>query len=260
MEIYCKDINNMANKKVHLKILRQKDPDSKPYWESFEVPYKEKLNVVSALMEIQSNPVNIKGEKVNPVVWECNCLEEVCGACTMMINGEPKQGCSALIDNLKQPIRLEPLTKFPVVRDLMIDRQKMFDALEKIKGWIPIDGTFPIHQSAPRISPKEWDLNYEFSRCMTCGCCMEACPQYSQNMDFIGPAPLGQTWLFNQHPTGKYSKEERLHAIMGKGGITDCGNAQNCIEVCPKEISLTKAIGDLGRQTTFQFFKDILLD
>ena len=65
--------------------------------------------------------------------------------------------------------------------------------------------------------------------------------------------------LFNNHPTGKFDQEDRLHAIMGPGGLTDCGNAQNCVAVCPKEIRITDAIAKLGRQTTSQALKDIFV-
>jgi len=247
----------MKPENIRVRIKRQDSPQTKPYWQEFAVPYRERHNVVSLLMAIRENPVTSAGERVAPPVWDCNCLEEVCGACSMNINGKPRQACSALVDQLEQPLVLEPLTKFPVVRDLMVDRRRMFEALLKVKAWIPIDGAYDVHTGAPRISPKEWEINYVFSRCMTCGCCMEACPQFHEGSSFIGPAPLGQVWLFNNHPTGKYFREERLHAIMGDGGITDCGNAQNCVEVCPKEIPLTTAIADLGRQTTLQWLKDL---
>ena len=87
--------------------------DSEPYQEEFEVPYRPNMNVISALMEIRRNPVNKKGEKTTPVIWDMNCLEEVCGACSMVINGRPRQSCSALVDQLEQPIRLEPMTYIP---------------------------------------------------------------------------------------------------------------------------------------------------
>ena len=242
---------------IHFKIRRQERPDAQPYWEEFKIPFRADHNVVSALMEIRENPVNLQGKRVEPVAWECNCMEEVCGACAMIINGLPMQSCSTLIKDLQQPVVLEPLTKFPVVRDLMIDRQRMFDGLRQAKAWIHLDGSWDVHVGAPRISPQEWQLNYQFSRCMTCGCCMEACPQYGPELPFIGPAVLGQVRLMNVHPTGKFFRAERLHAIMGPGGLSDCGNAQNCVEVCPKEIPLTTAIGELGRQTTVQMLKDI---
>lgn len=95
-------------------------------------------------MEIRRNPVNIKGEKTTPVVWDMNCLEEVCGACSMVINGRARQSCSAIVDQLEQPIRLEPMNTFPVIRDLQVDRSRMFDNLKRMKAWIPIDGTYDL--------------------------------------------------------------------------------------------------------------------
>lgn len=244
---------------IKVRVKRQDEPDSQPYWDEFELPYRPQHNIVSLLMALRENPVNVKGKTVAPVVYEANCMEEVCGACTMIINGKVMQACSTLVDNLTQPITLEPMSKFPCVRDLQVDRQRMFDALIKVGAWINMDGGFDTHVHSPRISPKEWEVNYDISKCMTCGCCMEACPQVTPGGGFIGPAPVAQVSLFNSHPTGKFDAEDRLHAIMGKGGITDCGNAQNCIEACPKEISLTDAIAKLGRDTTIQAVKDLFL-
>jgi succinate dehydrogenase / fumarate reductase iron-sulfur subunit len=242
---------------LQFRIRRQDRPDSHPYWQEFEIPYRTGHNVVSALREIRMNPVTKSGETVPPVVWESNCMEEVCGACSMLINNVPRQACSSLVDHLKQPIVLEPLSKFPVVRDLLVDRSKIFEGLKKIQAWVEIDGAWDVHMGAPRISPHEWSESYLYSRCMSCGCCMEACPQFASNHAFLGPAVLAQVLLMNTHPTGRYNKQGRLHAIMGEGGLSDCGNAQNCVRVCPKEIPLTTAIGRLGRQVTGQLLKDL---
>jgi len=91
---------------------------------------------------------------------------------------------------------------------------------------------------------------------MTCGCCTEACPQMSDKSKFIGPAALSQARLFNAHPTGARKKEERIHPLMEDGGVGDCGNAQNCKEVCPKNIPLTESIALIGSEATKQAIKD----
>ena len=121
-------------KTVKLIIKRQDNNESKPYEETFEIPYKENLNVIACLMEIRRNPLNAKGEKTSPVTWDMNCLEEVCGACSMVINGRARQACSAIVDQLEQPIRLEPMSTFPVIRDLQIDRSRMFDNLKRMEA------------------------------------------------------------------------------------------------------------------------------
>ncbi|MCU7929406.1 MAG: succinate dehydrogenase iron-sulfur subunit [Candidatus Thiodiazotropha sp. (ex Codakia rugifera)] len=245
------------DKTIDLDIRRQDTPYSPPYWQGFSIPYREGHNVVSALMAIRELPITRNGDRVDPVAWEFNCMEEVCGACSMIINGHPRQACSTLIDTLEQPIRLEPLSKFPIVRDLMVDRSRIFSDLKKVRAWIEIDGAWDIHEGAPRISPEAWKENYLYSRCMSCGCCMEACPQYGPEKVFVGPASLAAVRLMNNHPTGSYLKKQRLHAIMAEGGISDCGNAQNCVRVCPKEIPLTTAIGELGRQSSLQLLRDL---
>src|SRR6202522_3391768 len=125
----------MANtNSVLLKIKRQLTPDAKPSWEQFEIPYKPNMNVTSALMEIAANPVTSDGKKTTPITYDSNCLEEICGSCAMLINGRARMACSALIDNLEQRVRLEPFSKFPVVRDLATDRSVIVENLKAVKA------------------------------------------------------------------------------------------------------------------------------
>lgn len=236
-------------KSIRLKVKRQDGPDKPAYWQEFKLPYRPNMNVISCLMEIQKNPVTADGKTTTPVAWECNCLEEVCGACSMVINGRVQQSCSALVDRLTQPITLEPMTSFPLVRDLVVDRAVMFENLKKVHAWIDIDGTHYLGPG-PKMAPSEQEWAYELSKCMTCGCCLEACPNWHHEGNFIGPAAISQVRLFNAHPSGKMHKDVRLAALMHEGGITDCGNSQNCVEVCPKAIPLTTSIAAMNRDTT----------
>ena len=244
----------MASRNIRLKVLRQDSP-SRPQtkrWEEFDIAWHPQMNVISALMEVQRHPVTIEGKTVPPVVWESSCLEEVCGACTMIVNGRVRQSCTALIDQIapnNEPITLEPMTKFPLVRDLVVDRSRMFEDLKKVKAWVNLDGLHELGPG-PRQSQENQEEAYPLSRCMTCGCCLEACPQVNASSKFIGPAAINQVRLFNLHPSGKMQAAERLESLMGEGGIADCGKAQNCVEVCPKEIPLVDSIAQVSRQTT----------
>src|SRR5262245_6544015 len=99
--------SSSQRKFVHFKIWRQATPDHEGKFEEFKVPYSRGANVISCLMAIQRAPVTAAGEKTTPVVWDSSCLEEVCGSCTMNINGRVRMACSTLIDKLEEPITLE---------------------------------------------------------------------------------------------------------------------------------------------------------
>lgn len=267
--------SNGAPKTFDVRVLRQEGPGQSSYYERYRLDYEPELNIISVLQRIAAKAETADGKQVRPVAWDCNCLEEVCGACTMVINGRVRQGCSALVDNLLKDnpseILLEPMSKFPVLRDLVVDRSRMFHSLKKIHGWIDVDGYYDAGPG-PRQSQQDQERAYPLSQCMSCGCCLEACPQYSKieverrpgeldedyqerkeaayDKGFIGAAAISQVILFNTHPTGNMQKGERLDALMAPGGLQVCGNAQNCVAVCPKEIPLTTSIARAGRSTT----------
>lgn len=267
---------------VIIRILRQDLPGEASYWQQFRIRREPGLNVTAILQRIAADPRTETDELVAPIAYEANCLEEVCGSCTMLINGRTRQACSALVDKLladgSEEIELRPLSKFPVIRDLVVDRRRLFRALEKVRAWIPVDGYYDLG-SGPRQSPQEQQQAYPLSQCMSCGCCLEACPQYNLvqvqrsagesgaefqagedaafDKEFIGAHAMNQVVLFNSHPTGRFNAAERLDAVTAEGGVHICGNAQNCTAVCPKHIPLNDSWGRIGRATTLHFIKKL---
>lgn len=265
---------------VRVRVLRQDAPGKESYWELFDIDYEPEMNVISVLQRIAAKAETVDGKKVSPVAWDCGCLEEVCGSCTMVINGRVRQSCSALVDNLlnenADEIVLEPMSKFPVVRDLVIDRQRLFRALSRVQAWVPVDSYYDMGAGERQLRAAQ-EQNYPLSQCMSCGCCLEACPQFNKieltkesgetdeafeqrksaayDQGFVGAHAISQVMLFNHHPTGKSLASERLDALMGPGGVATCGNAQNCVAVCPKDIPLTTSIARAGRATTIHAVK-----
>jgi succinate dehydrogenase / fumarate reductase iron-sulfur subunit len=263
-----------------VRVLRQDGPGRSSYWERHRIDWEPEMNVISVLQRIAAKATTVDGKRVAPVAWDSNCLEEVCGACTMLINGRVRQACSALVDRLlaEQPgeIELAPMTKFPVLRDLVVDRSRLFRALQKVRAWIPADGYYD-QGRGPLMSQEDQESMYPLSECMSCGCCLEACPQYlkielereegesdeayrerknaAYDRGFIGAHAISQVVLFNRHPTGRNNASQRLDALMDEGGIQVCGNSQNCVAVCPKHIPLTTSIGRAGRATTIRMLK-----
>jgi len=175
------DTSSPRTRTIYLKIKRQDGPGKSKRWETFAVPVEPGANVISCLQWIAAHPVTSDGKQTTPVIWDACCLEEVCGACSMVINGRVRQSCSCLLDEYAphdgDTITLEPMTKFPLVRDLFVDRQRLFQSLIRIKGWVPIDGTYDLGKGPP-ATPKNQETRYKLSECMSCGCCLEACPQY----------------------------------------------------------------------------------
>jgi len=270
-----------AGRRIRVRILRQDVAGGESYWERFEVPHEPNMNVISVLQRIAAQARSQDGRHVPPVAWDCSCLEEVCGSCTMLINGRTRMACSALVDALlaeADEIELKPMSKFPVVRDLVVDRRRLFRSLERVQAWVPVDDSYD-HGPGPRIPPQEQEDAYPLSTCISCGCCLEACPQFTKiemarrddeseadftkrrqgafDAGFVGAHAISQAMLFNAHPTGRMIAGERMEALTGQGGIQVCGNAQNCVAVCPKGIPLTRSIARAGRAATVWAIKKL---
>ena len=161
-------------------------------------------------------------------------------------------GCTALISSLlaasrTNTVTLAPLTKFPLIKDLVVDRESLFESLKRVKAWIEVDDALS-PGVGPKISPEVQEAMYVLSTCMSCGCCSEGCPQVNPHSKFIGPAAISQVRLFNAHPVGRLMENERLNVLAQEGGVSECGNAQNCAAVCPKKIPLTESIAVMGRK------------
>jgi succinate dehydrogenase / fumarate reductase iron-sulfur subunit len=274
--------DHSSGRKVRVRILRQDVAAGESYWERFEGPYEPNMNVISVLQKIAALARTPDGRRVAPVAWDCSCLEEVCGSCTMLINGRTRMACSALVDRLLAEdggeIELRPMSKFPVVRDLVVDRRRLFRSLERVQAWVPVDDSYD-HGPGPRISPEEQQDTYPLAECISCGCCLEACPQFTKieetrregepeaefqarqraafDAAFLGAHAISQAMLFNSHPTGRMIADERLEAVTGRGGVQMCGNAQNCVAVCPKRIPLTRSIARAGRAATVWAIKKL---
>ncbi len=248
---------------IKVDIKRQNNPDAPARTERFEIPYRKGMNITSLLGEIAMEPTTADGRASTPISYDANCLEEICGSCAMLINGKARMACSALVDKLMAEakdgvITLAPLSKFPVVRDLAVDRSVLFENLKAVKAWVPADGSYDLGPG-PKQFPQVQEERYPLSNCISCTICMEVCPQFNEQTGFVGAATIAQVKLFNLDPAGKQLKEERLRALAGDGGVQECGYAQNCVQACPKQLPLTEAISDVSRDVIVQQVKDFFV-
>lgn len=240
---------------IRLKIRRQDHPNSSPYWESVEVKLKPLMTVHSALQSIKQWPVNSEAGAITPVVWDANCLEGQCGTCTMLINGRVGLACQTRLDGLDEPVRIEPLTKFPILRDLSVDRKKISQHLRVMKAWNLLDGYYST-KSHIQLTQDQEDSNHLLSACMACGACLEVCPQYNEHSSFVGPMSLVQLDRFENHPNRKTTDGGR-DVVLSVRGVEGCQNTQNCVKVCPVHLPITTSIAKLKRRATKLFFKTI---
>jgi succinate dehydrogenase / fumarate reductase iron-sulfur subunit len=254
-EVTHMPVARSTQKTIQVEIKRQASPDAPARTEKFEIPYRPGMNITSVLGEIAAAPITADGRETTAIAYDANCLEEICGSCAMLINGKARMACSALVDKLEQPITLAPLSKFPVVRDLAVDRSVLFQNLKAVKAWVPIDGSYDLG-AGPRQFPQIQEQRYPLSNCISCTICMEVCPQFNDSTSFVGAATIAQVKLFNMDPAGSVLKEERLRALAGDGGVQECGMAQNCVASCPKQLPLIEAISDVSRDVVLQQVKD----
>lgn len=224
-------------KTVLLKIRRQDDPGDLPYWEQFVVELKAGMTVVDALEAIREQPVTADGNATAPVAFESACAGGLCGACAMVINGRVQLACATLLEDCSEPVAIEPLSKFPVVRDLRVDRARMLEAFSRMEAWAAVDG---LHEHGPALSiaPEAAAVQAANAACIMCGACSEACPQVNERSAFAGAFLFAQLLPLASHPIGARGASLRMDEMLGRGGIADCAGARACEAVCPQGIPL----------------------
>lgn len=234
--------------KATLRIFRQ-DSGDRPEtrrFDEFEVEAEPGATLASALFSIQANPVTTSGRRVAPVAFESACRGDGCGACVLLVNGQVRLACrTALVAPKRGVIRIEPLSKLPVVRDLIVDRSGLDRALADVRAWL-----------APDSPPASSEVAAALDACSRCGACLEACPEWGAGSLFVGAAVLAEVHRLDQ--VDPEHARERERALMAPGGIADCAGAKNCVEVCPEGLPLFDSILELNRRTTRHWLRALL--
>lgn len=231
--------------KYHVKIKR--DEANSPYWEHFEIALDEQATLIHLLQVIQRKPVNQKGEKVYPVAFESGCQKGICGACIALVNGVPTLLCQTKVGPLPKTVTLEPIQGFPVLRDLVVKREIIFENLTKLKD-------------SPKLTDFEYKTNYKlpqgiksqtgvfYDTCIQCGACLSVCPQYGSGKPF-GGALVALAAL--------ESIDNKLDVLVSDLSVYDCDNAQACVKACPENIPLDFVWGKVKRALTKGMLKSI---
>ena len=230
---------------MKIKILRQETPVSESYWETFSADVTEEMSVAGLLDHLNYNDdiVNENGEKTTRIGWECSCLQGVCGACAMVINGVPALACETFIRDLKgSEITIRPLRKFPVLHDLLVDRSAIQENLRQTNMYI--EEYQPSGAKGESKKEKEHLHQYSAAKCLKCGLCLEVCPNYSGGKDFYGAIFANDCYLVsarNRERAGEIRELYKKH--FGSG----CSKALSCMDVCPMGIPTIASMAKLNR-------------
>jgi len=170
-----------------------------------------------------------------------SCGEGVCGSDALNINGRNGLACITPLSDLKQPVVIRPLPGRPVIRDLVVDLSGFYKQYREVKPYLVLKDPEPEVELFQ--TPEDRDKLDGLYECILCGCCSTACPSFWWNPDkFLGPAALLQAWRFIAD-TRDQATDERLSALEGPYRMFRCHTIMNCVEVCPKGLNPTKAIG-----------------
>ena len=232
------DMAKAQNRVVKFSIYRyDPDKDEKPYMQNLEVELlpTDKM-LLDALMRIkQSNDDSLSFRR--------SCREGVCGSDAMNINGKNGLACITNMRDLKEPVVLRPLAGLPVVRDLIVDMTQFFNQYHSIKPYL-INDTPPPEKERLQ-SPEERDELDGLYECILCACCSTACPSFWWNPDkFVGPAGLLQAYRFIADSRDQ-AVAERLDNLEDPYRLFRCHSIMNCVDVCPKGLNPTRAIGKI---------------
>jgi len=213
------------------------EQDRKPHMQDVEVRlHAHDKMLLDALMRV-------KADVDDSLSFRRSCREGVCGSDAMNINGRNGLACITNLRELKQPIVLRPLPGLPVVRDLIVDMTDFFNQYHSIKPYL-------INHSAPpekeRLqSPLQRDELDGLYECILCACCSTSCPSFWWNPDkFVGPAGLLQAYRFIADSRDQ-AGTERLDNLMDPYRLFRCHTIMNCVDVCPKGLNPTRAIGKI---------------
>ena len=222
-----------------VKIKRQSAPNEPSFWQSFN--YDGPTNVtVSAILDALNytdDLYDIDGNSATRINWECSCMQKTCGGCAMVINGVPALACATFADKIKgKELVLEPLSKFPVICDLVVDREVIYKNLNQAKAYL---------DSVAKSDARHRDQQYSVAKCLKCGLCLEVCPNYHPGAQFFGAVLANESYLIASQSIDKKPlivKEYKKHFSSG------CSKALSCQKVCPAKIETLTSILRMNRK------------
>jgi fumarate reductase iron-sulfur subunit len=226
------------------------DQENEPRFQRYDIPYRPDWVVLDALNYIKDH---VDGS----LSYRWSCRMGVCGSCGMMVNGELT--CATFLKNYyPNPIRVEPLAHFPVIRDLVINLDDFIHKMSEVKAWLIPKEEKPISEGEYLQTPAELAHYKQFSMCINCMLCYAACPVYGLEPAFIGPAAIALAQRYNLDSRDG-AKEQRAQMISSSEGVWECTFVGQCSVVCPKHVDPAGAIQQAKVENTVDWYQSVLL-
>ncbi len=223
---------------VTLKVFRfNPDVDKKWRYETYKLEADPTDRVLDLLERV-------KGYTDGSLAFRRSCAHGVCGSDALRINGKNSLACKALVRDYGEKITVEPIMGLKVIKDLIVDMKPFFDNYKKILPFFINDSPLPADGKERRQSIEQRERFDDTTKCILCACCTTSCPSFWASDDYLGPAAMvtAHRFIFDSRDE---SASERLHILSETSGIARCHTVFNCTMACPREIQITKAIGEL---------------
>ena len=225
-------------KKTAFRVLRfNPEKDAKSHWENYDVELEPTDRVLDGLEAI-------KGRVDGTLALRRSCAHGICGSDAMVINGRNRLACKVLVKSLKQPISIEPMRGFTVLKDLIVDMEPFFAKYRSVVPYLVEEGERPEKERLQ--SPEERERFDDTTKCILCGACTTSCPSFWADHEYVGPAAIVQAhrFIFDSRDKGK---EQRLKVLNDREGVWRCRTVFNCVDACPRGINVTGAIGEVKK-------------
>jgi succinate dehydrogenase / fumarate reductase iron-sulfur subunit len=228
--------------KVTLKIQRfDPEVDAKPHWKEYEVDVEPTDRLLDALHQV-------KWYQDGTLAFRRSCAHGVCGSDALTINNVNRLACKVLMADLGSRVTVEPLRGFPIVKDLIVDMDPFFEKYRSVKPYLinydppPPNERYQDQEDRARID--------DTTKCILCGACTGSCPSFWGNREYVGPASIVQAhrFIFDSRDQGA---NERLEILNDRNGVWRCRTIFNCVGACPREIDVTRAIGEVKKYLLF---------
>jgi len=221
-------------------------------FEEYEVPCPRDWVVLDGLNYI-------KDRVDGTLSYRWSCRMGICGSCGMTVNGEPQLTCATfLADYGPGPVRVEPLSNFPVVRDLVVELGDFMRKLVSVKPWIVREEEKPLSEGEYLQTPEELGEYKQYSMCINCMLCYAACPVYGLDPTFVGPAAIALAQRYNLDSRDQ-GAAERLDILSQHSGIWGCTFVGECTRVCPKNVDPAGAIQRYKLTTALETVKSFVM-